>query len=239
MSNLRYLRKIVKEINEKKNPFFNELVGEVVSTDVEVDQRSNDYYVDLVEVDGTKLRITTRDMYKVGPFQKYYLVINKRNGNEFERIMYNEELGQAVIHRIEREPDLLTEERTVFGHDNKEIYEAKSITNMYTYDKFVGRKGLEDLQGSPIEVVFASVSSGKIKDIEPNFTDEFESKIVVKDGKKSIETKVKNKYEEEDFSELFEFYDSCDSIMASFRAYQNGDIRPSHAPIAEKRRIKL
>ena len=82
MSNLRYLRKIVKEINEKKNPFFNELVGEVVSTDVEVDQRSNDYYVDLVEVDGTKLRITTRDMYKVGPFQKYYLVINKRNENE-------------------------------------------------------------------------------------------------------------------------------------------------------------
>ena len=218
------------EIRKYSNPFYRELFGKVVYASTNFDSTRKEYYLDVLTTNNEKAKITVGEN-EDGLFLN---IVKKDAGSLIEKINYDRKINEACIRKIHRDVKTLEVENIVVKHNDDYLTYVQAATAKYDYLEIDSIPRIEDFVNDPMEVLLASVNSGKLNAIEPESIDTFEATLF--DDMLHTNTVRNNKYEDNSF--FYMLYGPDISVGAAYRTYESGKSKPPMLPITYKMRRK-
>ena len=227
MSNLKNLREVLKQINEKKDPILNMYLGDLRHSFF-MENSENDASLEILSTSG-KAKVDV-EVIEVSPLKKEYEISIKRLLNKekaLEVTIYNTKEQLAVSKKYKKLDDAVELTSTTVKTSKGIVDEITSNTATYSFDRLELINPLYNYEKEPVQILSAVLYSIlSTSNLEPDNKVSFVSSSINTNGRVEVRTQVEesgNKHDET----TYPYTDQKNVVLNEYDEYLNGNLRPS------------
>lgn len=233
MSNLKNLREILKQINEKKDPILNMYLGDLRHSFF-MENSENDASLEILSTSG-KAKVDV-EVIEVSHLKKEYEISIKRLLNKekaLEVTLYNTKEQLAASKKYRKLDDAIELTSTTVKTSKGIVDEIASNTATYSFDRLELINPHYNYEKEPVQVLSAVLNSIlSTTDLEPDNKVSFVSRSTNTNGRIEVRTQVvesDNKHDET----TYPYTDQENAVLNEYNEYLNGDLSPSVVFVTE------